>query len=70
MFINETGKDYHLQSGSQLIAAGTPVTDSVWGTLSYPGSKPTIGAYEYFGAVSGTVNTAPVAPKNLRIITQ
>ncbi len=70
-FVNEATPDLHLKSTSGAVAAGTVVTDSVWGSPTYPGAKPSIGAYEYFGVGSssgGSTNTAPAAPKNLRIM--
>ncbi|MBI5044013.1 MAG: right-handed parallel beta-helix repeat-containing protein [Nitrospirae bacterium] len=44
-FVSE-GSDFHLNSNSQLIDAGQVVVDSTWGTLSYKGSAPDLGAYE------------------------
>ncbi len=44
-FVSESS-DFHLNSNSQLIDAGQVVTDATWGTLSYRGTAPDIGAYE------------------------
>src|SRR4030067_3476313 len=44
-FVSE-GSDFHLNNNSQLIDAGQVVTDTTWGTLSYRGTAPDIGAYE------------------------
>jgi parallel beta-helix repeat protein len=46
-FINASGKDFHLQSGSPCIDAGTNMG------LPYHGAAPDMGAFEYYGAITG-----------------
>ncbi len=45
-FINEAGADFHLKSNSSAINAGTSITDQQWGTLTYKGAAPDVGAFE------------------------
>ncbi|HPL62320.1 MAG TPA: right-handed parallel beta-helix repeat-containing protein [Syntrophales bacterium] len=61
---------FHLKSTSGLIDAGAVVSDSTWGNISYTGSSPDIGAFEYsLGSSSGGGSSTPIsAPRNLRIV--
>jgi hypothetical protein len=49
-FIDITNNDVHLKSTSGAIDIGQQVTDTTWGTITYRGSAPDIGAYEYCGS--------------------
>lgn len=48
-FVDEERLDFHLTPNSSLIDKGVVIPDSTWGALSYKGSAPDIGAYEYSG---------------------
>jgi hypothetical protein len=70
LFVNPTGRDFHLQSTSAAINAGTASVSSTvtWdydGNSRPQGSAYDIGAYEY-GAGGGS-NTPPAAPTDLQI---
>lgn len=74
-FINATGGDFHPTSTSPMIAAGTTITDPVWGAPPYPGTKPSIGVYEYYStsgssspSSGGAGSDSPAASLNLGII--
>jgi hypothetical protein len=52
-FVSE-GSDFHLNSNSQLVDAGQVVTDTTWGTITYRGTAPDLGAYEGDGGAAGS----------------
>lgn len=67
-FVNAGAGNFNLAVGSVCIDAGVVVNDTNaatggWSQLTYSGSGPDIGAFEY-----GLVGSAPAAPQNLRII--
>ena len=73
-FVNASGGDFHLQSGSPAIDAGRQLPGI---TDGFAGNAPDIGAYEFgvtpwtAGAnTSGTGTTPLPAPRNLRIVVQ
>lgn len=63
-FINYSGRDFHLKSTSALIDIGDVVTDPTWGTISYSGNAPDIGAFESFLGP----DQRPNMPANLRVL--
>jgi len=73
-FVTPGNGNFQLQPGSPLVDAGIIVNDSVWGNLSYLGSAPDIGAYEYGGESPPPPSppppdgSAPSAPTGLKII--
>src|SRR5262249_38425649 len=55
-FTNLTGLDFHLQSNSPAIGAGTPISGLLYDIEGNPrGSTPSIGAFELPGGVAQTV---------------
>ena len=46
-FIDYTNRDLHLRSTSSLRDIGAVVVDATWGAITYRGTAPDIGAYEY-----------------------
>ncbi|MEK6657367.1 MAG: Calx-beta domain-containing protein [Nitrospirota bacterium] len=45
-FLDYANRELHLRSTSLIRDIGAVVTDTIWGTLSYRGTAPDIGAYE------------------------
>lgn len=46
-FLDYNNRELHLRSTSMLRDRGTVVVDATWGTITYRGTAPDIGAYEY-----------------------
>jgi parallel beta-helix repeat protein len=67
MFVNASGGDFHLRSGSPAIDAGTAIASVTTDADQVPrpqGSQTDIGAYEFRSSAA----LAPAAPTNVRII--